>query len=108
MERTRMRTKCAAGGAVLVMTGIGGCGTLPEPVPDAPRVARVSAPTGPSGHPAGAEAVSGTGASPLLPVAGAAAALFVGVGGVLVVLWRDRRTGVPAPLPSPRPGRGEL
>ncbi|MFF8773652.1 hypothetical protein [Kitasatospora sp. NPDC015120] len=95
MERTRMRTGCAGAVAVLVMTvGLGGCGTLPEPVPDAPRIAQVSAPA------EAAEALPASGGSPLLPVAGAAAALFVGVGGVLVVLWRDRRTG--------RPGSGEL
>ncbi|MFB7477003.1 hypothetical protein ACFVFS_30690 [Kitasatospora sp. NPDC057692] len=108
MERGRVRARCAAGGAVLVMTGIGGCGTLAEPVPDAPRVARVSTPAEPSGSLTGSEALGVATGSPLLPVAGAAAALFVGVGGVLVLLWRDRRTGVPAPLPSPRPGRGEL
>ncbi|MER5356256.1 hypothetical protein ABT093_38810 [Kitasatospora sp. NPDC002551] len=101
MERTRMWTMCAAGVAVLVMTGIVGCSALAEPLPDAPRTARDSTPAAP-------EALPSTGVSPLLPVAGAAAALFVGVGGVLVVLWRDRRTGAPAPPPSPRPGRGEL
>ncbi|MET8700155.1 hypothetical protein ACFVUH_36790 [Kitasatospora sp. NPDC058032] len=97
MERTRMRTKYAAGVAGLVMTGISGCGALPEPVPDTPRAGQVSA-----------SADSSEAPSPLLPVAGAAAALFVGVGGVLVVLWRDRRTATPAPPPSTRPGRGEL
>ncbi|MFF2352799.1 hypothetical protein ACFVVL_23785 [Kitasatospora sp. NPDC058115] len=94
MERTRMRIKCAGVVAVLMMVGLAGCGTLPEPVPDAPRIAQVSAPAD------SAEALPASGGSPLLPVAGAAAALFVGVGGVLLVLWRDRRTT--------RPGPGEL
>ncbi|GAA1383397.1 hypothetical protein GCM10009639_03660 [Kitasatospora putterlickiae] len=106
MERRRGKwTTGAAAVAVLAIVCLGGCGTPAAPTSETPRAAPLDPQTR-------SETLPSTGASPLLPVAGAAAALFVGVGGVLLLLWRDRRTGAREAVTSddlPRPwGRGSV